>query len=77
MRFLKFGKSHQDTEIVRKHQEVTAEIIQKLRSMQVVLDKMGNGQEKRKVAAENIGKLLVSLLPLLLPLFISENLSLN
>lgn len=59
------GKVIKDTEIVRKHQEVTAEIIQKLRSMQIVLDKMGDGQEKRKVAAENVGKLLLSLLPLL------------
>lgn len=59
------GKVIKDTEIVRKHQEVTAEIIQKLRSLQIVLDKMGDGQAKRKVAAENMGKLLLSLLPLL------------
>lgn len=63
------GKVIKDTEIVRKHQEVTGEIIQKLRSLQFVLDKMGDGQEKRKIAAENAGKLLLALLPLLFAAF--------
>lgn len=59
------GKVIKDTEIVRKHQEVTGEIIQKLHSLRIVFDKVGDGQEKRKVAAENAGKLLLTLLPLL------------
>lgn len=59
------GKVIKDTEIVRKHQEVTEEIVQKLRSLQKILDKQGDSSEKRKVAAENIGKLLLVLLPLL------------
>lgn len=59
------GKVIKDTEIVRKHQEVTAEIVQKLRSLQTALDKMGDGQAKRKIAAENTGKFLLAILPLL------------
>lgn len=59
------GKVIKDTEIVRKHQEVTAEVIQKLSSLQRALDVLGNVQEKRKVKAGNAGRLLLTLLPLL------------
>ena len=59
------GKVIKDTEIVRKHQEVTPEVIQKLRSLRLALDKMENVQEKRKRKAGNAGRLLLVLLPLL------------
>ncbi len=59
------GKVIKDTEIVRKHQEVTPEIIQKLRSLHIALDKMENVAEKRKISAGNFGRLLLVLIPLL------------
>lgn len=63
------GKVIKDTEIVRKHQEVTAEIIQKLRSLRISMDRMVNVQEKRKIKAGNVGRLLLVLLPLLFAAF--------
>ncbi|MFP4162709.1 MAG: HD family phosphohydrolase [Chitinispirillaceae bacterium] len=59
------GKVLKDTEIVRKHQEVTPEIIQKLRSLHIALDRMENVQDKRKIRMGNLGRLLLALLPLL------------
>lgn len=59
------GKVIKDTEIVRKHQEVTPEIVQKLRSLHMALDRMENVQEKRKIRTGNMGRLLLVLIPLL------------
>ena len=59
------GKVIKDTEIVRKHQEVTAEIVQKLRSLRIALDKISYVQERRKIRSSNIGRLLMALIPLL------------
>lgn len=59
------GKVINETEIVRKHQEVTPEIIQKLRSLRLAMDRMENVRENRKVMFGNIGRLLIVLLPLI------------
>jgi putative nucleotidyltransferase with HDIG domain len=59
------GKVIMDTEIVRKHQEVTAEVIQKLHSLHIAMDRLGNQVEKRRVDAGNAGQLLLVLIPLL------------
>lgn len=59
------GKVIKDTEIVRKHQEVTADIVAKLKSLQVAYEKMGGYQEKRKINANNTGRLLLVIIPLL------------
>jgi putative nucleotidyltransferase with HDIG domain len=59
------GKVIKDTEIVRKHQEVTPEIVAKLRSLQSEYSKRGDYQEKKHIQANNIGRLLFTLLPLL------------
>lgn len=58
------GKVIKETEIIRNHQEVTAEDIRKIRSLRIALDRMENVQEKRKVAANNVGRLLLVLVPL-------------
>ena len=63
------GKVIKDAEIVRKHQEITPEVIRKLKSLRYALDRMVNVQEKRKVMANNAGKLLIVLLPLLFAAF--------
>ncbi len=59
------GKVIKDSEIVRKHQEVTADIVAKLKSLQVAYEKMGSYQEKRKINANNAGRLLLAIIPLL------------
>ena len=63
------GKVIKDTEIIRKHQEVTPEVIQKLLSLRYALHRMENVQERRKLAANNTGRLLLMLLPLLFGVF--------
>jgi cyclic-di-AMP phosphodiesterase PgpH len=63
------GKVIKDAEIVRKHQEITPEVIKKLKSLRYALDRMVNVHEKRKVTANNAGKLLIVLLPLLFSAF--------
>jgi len=63
------GKVIKESEIIRKHQEVTPEAIQKLRSLRFALDKMANVQEKRKIATNNLGRLFIVLLPLLFGAF--------
>ncbi|MBN1757248.1 MAG: HDIG domain-containing protein [Chitinispirillaceae bacterium] len=63
------GKVIKDTEIIRKHQEVTPEVIRKLKSLRYALDKMVNVQEKRKIAANNVGRWLIVMLPLLFAAF--------
>lgn len=59
------GKVINETEIVRKHQEVTPEIIQKLRSLRIAMDRMENVREARKVMTRNTGRLLIVLIPLI------------
>jgi cyclic-di-AMP phosphodiesterase PgpH len=59
------GKVIKDSEIIRKHQEVTPEVIKKLRSLRIALDRMTNVQERRKIRSNNAGRLLLILLPLL------------
>jgi putative nucleotidyltransferase with HDIG domain len=59
------GKVINETEIVRKHQEVTPEIIQKLRSLRIAIDRVENVRETRKVMTGNTGRLLIVLIPLI------------
>jgi len=59
------GKVIKDTEIVRKHQEVTAEVVQRLHSLHVAMDRIVNQEEKRRIDAGNAGQLLLVLIPLL------------
>lgn len=63
------GKVIKDAEIIRKHQEVTPEVVRKLRSLRLALDRMTNVREKRKITANNGGRLLLLLLPLLFGAF--------
>jgi putative nucleotidyltransferase with HDIG domain len=59
------GKVIKDSEIVRKHQVITADIVSKLKSLQLAIDKMGNYQERRRIKADNAGRLLLTIIPLL------------
>ena len=59
------GKVIKDTEIVRKHQEVTPEVIQRLHSLHTAMDRLGNQEEKRRIDAGNAGQLLLVLIPFL------------
>jgi cyclic-di-AMP phosphodiesterase PgpH len=59
------GKVIKDTEIVRKHQEVTPEIAEKLRSLGEAIRSQNASGEKRRIFFSNIGRLLFSLIPLL------------
>jgi putative nucleotidyltransferase with HDIG domain len=59
------GKVINETEIVRKHQEVTPEIIQKLRSLRIAIDRVENVRETRKAMTGNTGRLLIVLIPLI------------
>jgi len=59
------GKLIKDTEIVRKHQEVTPDIIRKLQSLRMAIDKRENVAEKHKVQAGNVGRFILIVLPLL------------
>jgi len=59
------GKVIKDTEIVRKHQEITAEVVQRLYSLHVAMDRLGSAAEKRRIDAGNAGQLLLVLIPLL------------
>ncbi len=63
------GKVIKDTEIIRKHQEVTPEVIQKLLSLRYALYRMENVQERRKLTANNTGRLLMVLIPLLFAVY--------
>ncbi len=53
------GKVIKDTEIVRKHQEVTADIVEKLKSLHVAIELKQYGQETRRILQSNIGKILL------------------
>lgn len=58
------GKVIKDSEIVRKHQVVTPDILSRLMSLQHALYKTGNNEEKRRIWANNTGRLLILFLPL-------------
>ncbi len=58
------GKVIKDSEIVRKHQEVTGEIQEKLHSLHIALQKRKLGGENQRIFAANIGKLLLVIIPL-------------
>ncbi len=59
------GKIIKDTEIVRKHQEVTPEILEKLRSLRYALQSRNHGGEAQRIWSANIGKLLLVIIPIL------------
>ena len=58
------GKVIKDTEIVRKHQEVTPEIVQRLHSLRVAMERMEGAGEKRRVNAGYTGRALLLLIVL-------------
>jgi len=58
------GKVIKDTEIVRKHQEVTPEIVQRLHSLRAATERMESGGEKRRVNAGYTGRALLILIVL-------------
>jgi putative nucleotidyltransferase with HDIG domain len=51
------GKVIKDTEIVRKHQEVTADIVERLKSLHAAIEMRQHGQETRRILQSNIGKI--------------------
>lgn len=59
------GKIIKDTEIVRKHQEVTPEILEKLRSLRHALQSRNRGGEVQRIFSSNIGKVLLVIIPIL------------
>lgn len=59
------GKVVQETEIVRKHQEVTPAIQHRLESLRAAIYKRENMGDRRKVAAGNMGRLLFVMAALL------------
>ncbi|MCU0608608.1 MAG: HDIG domain-containing protein, partial [Chitinispirillaceae bacterium] len=63
------GKVIAETEIVRSHQEVSPEILQKLKSLRAAIDKKENIRERRKVWSGNAGRLLLVLISLLFVAF--------
>ncbi len=63
------GKVIKETEIVRKHQEVTPAILQKLKSLRAAVDKIENVQELKKIWYGNAGRLLLVLMALLFVAF--------
>jgi cyclic-di-AMP phosphodiesterase PgpH len=58
------GKVIKETEIVRKHQEVTPAILQKLKSLSNAMNKMESVQEREKIWLGNSGRLLFALIAL-------------
>jgi putative nucleotidyltransferase with HDIG domain len=59
------GKVLKETEIVRKHQEVTPAIQQRLKSLHIAMDRMENVRERQKMWAGNTGRLVLVLMALL------------
>jgi putative nucleotidyltransferase with HDIG domain len=59
------GKVIKDTEIARKHQEVTPAILQKLKSLRMAIDRMDNVREQKKIMAGNAARFLLAVLALL------------
>jgi len=60
------GKVIKDTEIVRKHQEVTADIVEKLKSLHEAIASKQHGQETSRVLRTNFGRILLIILILFL-----------
>jgi len=58
------GKVIKDTEIVRKHQEVTADIVQRLSSLHAAIERMEGELEKRRADAAYAGRIILALIPL-------------
>ncbi len=58
------GKVVKDTEIVRKHQVVTPEILAKLRSLHQALQGRSAGGELQRILLTNLGKILLVIIPL-------------
>ncbi|GBU21153.1 hypothetical protein R80B4_01042 [Fibrobacteres bacterium R8-0-B4] len=56
------GKVIKDTEIVRKHQEVTPEIAQRLQSLYLAMERMEGGVEKRRANAAYAGRVILLLI---------------
>lgn len=56
------GKVIKDTEIVRKHQEVTPEIVEKLRSLHAVLEGKAHGGETVRILTSNMGQVFLVVL---------------
>ncbi len=67
------GKVIRDTEVVRRHQEVTPEVVQKIRSLHKALDRLENVEQARRVRAANLGRLMFVLIPLLFVAFYIKN----
>ncbi|MDR0330759.1 MAG: HDIG domain-containing protein [Chitinispirillales bacterium] len=56
------GKVIKDTEIVRKHQEVTPEVVQRLRSLHVAMERIEHSAEKRRADAAYAGQVMLLLI---------------
>jgi hypothetical protein len=59
------GKVIKDTEIVRKHQEVTQEVVQKLLSLHIAIERMEGDVEDRRTRAGFAGRIALLLIVLL------------
>jgi hypothetical protein len=59
------GKVIKDTEIVRKHQEVSPEVVQKLVSLREALDTTNDAGRFQRVLAANVGEILLAIFTLL------------
>jgi putative nucleotidyltransferase with HDIG domain len=53
------GKVIKDSEIVRKHQEVTPEIVEKLISLHKAIESKEHGQETQRILQTNLGKIIL------------------
>lgn len=53
------GKVIKDAEIVRKHQEVTADIVEKLKSLHEAIELKQHGRETRRIFQANLGKIVL------------------
>jgi len=59
------GKVIKDTEIVRKHQEVTPEVVQRLLSLHIAIERMEGDVEERRTRAGFAGRVALLLIVLL------------
>jgi len=59
------GKVIKDTEIVRKHQEVTPAVMEKLRALQQALASMHGADERWRTVSGNLGRVATAIVPLL------------
>jgi len=57
------GKVIKDTEIVRKHQVVTSEIADKIRSYRIAIESVNAGKETQRIIFSNIARLLLVIIP--------------